>query len=257
MIRRLKLRFLVWKRRFEPTPLAKVALLIGVGAHVAGFLLFQVVTETKQGPVAPESWLFYTAYDGDKWDPQIAEHADLFDTEPLYLPTSRNASPRLIPQTAWARQDSSPFLPFTPSVVLDDHAPDLDEWLVSRSIPWPVDDPLPLQPTELLQEFGRTEQEVEGLAPRLAQVTVTNQYSGRVVLEAELPPPGEWTTAQATLWDTAIFMVLVEAEGRVGQPLLLQSTGIESLDRELNQGILQSRLLSRLPAGYHRVEVGP
>ncbi len=257
MIRRLKLRFLVWKRRFEPTPLVKIALLVGVGVHVAGFLLFQVVAETEQGPTSPENWLFYTAYDGDEWGPQMAEHAYLFDTEPLYLPTDRNAAPRLIPQSGSARQGRGPFLPFTPSVVLDDHAPDMDEWLLSRSIPWPVDDPLPLQPTELLQEFGRAEQDVERLAPRLARVTVTNQYSGRVVVEAELAAPAEWPPAYATLWDPAVFMVLVEPGGRVGQPLLLRSTGIESLDRELHQKILESRILSSLPAGYHRVEVGP
>lgn len=257
MIRSLKLRFLVWKRRFEPTPLAKVALLIGVGVHLAGFLLFQVVTETTPGPRGPANWLYYTAYEDVELDAQMAEHADLFDTEPLYLPTDRNAAPRLIPRAGSMARGEGPFPPFSPEVILNRQAPDLDAWLIARSKPWMVGDPLPLQPTELLKEFGRTEQEIENLKPRLASVRVTNQYTGRVVLEAELPATEEPSAAQGSLWDAAVYLVLVEPGGGVGQPLLLHSTGVDALDRELLQKIVDSKLLSQLPPGYHRIEVGP
>ncbi len=80
-------------------PLLKVALAIGILAHVAGFAAFRVVDTAAPPELKQQAFIRFqnsTAQDRDRF---FEEQAMLLDSEPLFLPTQWNYAARVRTET--------------------------------------------------------------------------------------------------------------------------------------------------------------
>lgn len=74
------------------SPLLRLALLLGVALHLAGFLLFRVISSPLPERAATPPFVQYVSADSLANDTELEEQAALFDSAPLFIPTRWNAS---------------------------------------------------------------------------------------------------------------------------------------------------------------------
>jgi len=78
------------------SPLLRVSLLLGVALHLAGFLIFRVVSSPLPDRVATGPYVEYVSAGSLANDRELEELAALFDSAPLFIPTRWNASQVLL-----------------------------------------------------------------------------------------------------------------------------------------------------------------
>ncbi|TVR54117.1 MAG: hypothetical protein EA425_02260 [Puniceicoccaceae bacterium] len=232
-----------------------LAIAIGVGIHLAGFLLIRVppVPEAVEAPSRPSLHLTWRGA-----DESTAEWLDqwlLLDPAPLFLPTGLNVAvvDSLPPAPAPA---AGLFPPYEPSLSFAAAEPPFQGfWVETREQPpAAILDRLRL---ESGASFGRRDRPLDALPPRGAMVEIRSLESPgtvfrRVVPEADLGglDLGGWVVAQ--------FVALVDATGAIGAPLLLETSGNEAVDGFFAQYLERNLQVAwRLPPGYYLILAGP
>ena len=242
------------------SPILLVALLLGIAAHLAGFLVFRVVSNPLP---ARESKLPYVAYISAASmasDRELEERVALMDSAPLFVPTRWNAARGVGPPEARVEER---FPDFEPSV---DPAAELEAGTepLARLAGPRVETPgdlLELPFWDLFAGFGTAGPDGPALpdAGPFARVTL-------LVPSFSAARPGSARTLEADLGETsdaggggpAVFHLRVSGAGRVPvPPRLAESSGSASLDEAAGEWLERPATLARLPGGYLEVAVFP
>lgn len=247
-------------------PFFQLALLAGLLLYVVAVSVVRINTPAIEPVRFPPVYVHYSIGPTAAAGAALREQALLFDSEPLFLPTTWNfASHAAHPLKISPR----PVFPDFPAHV-DPTGQDNPGGVFAQNSVRPEVSPLTtLQPGQwdVLGVFGQA----PSLAPRLPergaflQVTRLDSSNdpaarpGRLVLE-EI-----WSAAEApkstlnlqALWGPATFLVLFSDTGPVGEPLLVNSSGIYAVDDDL-RARLDARFRHRpLPPGTYQVVIGP
>lgn len=238
--------------RYWRNPVAVWAIVLGVLAHFAGFFAFSIHLPRPKPAAAPPPEIYY----GDSTDPidqLMQEQSDLLDFEPLFLPTSRNASINL----GWSAlvDRTEPFAPMSPKLMISEN----DFPVVTAAAPEPLSEPLEMLERDSAGSFGAFGQ-ITG--PQAA----VPKRAGRVEVyrEGQLQPVAVQEIKENVI-DEAVnnlgglleWRLVVGQVGVVGQPLLIRGSGLEGVDAAAMRYLLNFAPQWGLPPGYYRVVMGP
>jgi hypothetical protein len=187
--------------------------------------------------------------------PLVREQIELFDQQPLSMPTAWNAGADALPATL-QRQPGEVFGLYEPRLAFA--AERLEPVFAPRSAA-PQDSRAGLRVLGPMAggwgALGRLDRPVHALAVRDAGVEVRSFAGGEVVLEAalaELP-----ALVREHDWAPLEFSVAVEPGGLVGVASLAVGSGVEEIDAFFGEYLVrQFRLGERLRPGFYRVGVG-
>lgn len=236
---------------------ARLALVLGALIHVLGFVIFEVATSPSIQVQIPEAYVRFPPKDSFKMTEVFAEQALLYDSEPLFLPTPWNASPKRV-YGILTIDVSSPFKSFAESRLIESVTPDTyhDVVLPAEALSAP-EDVLALDNPQLFAGFGHITPPRVLLPAVEFSVAAYDLSSGALVYDAyhvnslgEFLPHGE-------LWAVCELLIMLDAAGMVGEPLVVQSTGKPKLDWALKQ--FCGRVLGRhfKKTGYFKIYIGP
>ena len=77
------------------SPVLRIALLLGIAVHLAGFLIFRVVSNPLPDREPAAAFVQFLSTGLMAGDADLEEKAILFDSAPLFIPTRWNASSRI------------------------------------------------------------------------------------------------------------------------------------------------------------------
>lgn len=231
---------------------ARLAILFGVLIHLAGFMVFRVITEPKFEPYEPTSHVSVSP--SSQAAEALVAMAALADSEPLFLPTRWNASVthRNDPVSS---NNTSPFDTFPPEIVLSEAAFD-ESGTPIGALPRQPEDALLLDPGAVFFSFGR-DRSLTAVVPDTApRIEVYDFDTGELETKTTITPEALLTPLPPS-WRFGEFQITFDTTGLLGKPLLNVSTDQEALDKALSAYLLQWFSDNPLPAGNYRVIVGP
>jgi hypothetical protein len=233
------------------SPFLGVALLVGICVHLAGFLIFRVVSNPL--PVRSESQPFvqYVSADTMLAGAEFEEQAALFDSSPLFIPGQWNAAHNLQPPSRDRALHRFPaYVPkidFTAAL-----APGSLVAQKSYGVKAPVD-LLALQYWDLFRGFG----EIEKIPTSLESVGIfaeVRTLTGEVL--RTVPVAMEQVSLQAI--QPVSYFLRVEAVGRMlGRPTLSESSGDAAFDAAAYTYLVESGFGVDLPRGVFEIRVYP
>jgi hypothetical protein len=234
--------------------IAAVAVVFTGGLMLAVRFIQLPKREVRQAPVT--TGIGIARLDG-KAARAILKEQDLLDPDPLFLPTSLNASQPELP--ALIRGEPGTAFPLV--------SPKYAYTSATAEILFPEVITIPERPVEALT-YGRTESSYalmgrfarveEPLAARRAVVEIVRAKTGEVVLTQALNPPESPAVLVTADWRPLEMLAAVDVTGIIGVPVLSQTSGIEAVDSFFRSYLAkQFHLGERLPPGLYLVRVGP
>jgi hypothetical protein len=238
-----------------PTPIAWLAIVVGVSVHLAGFFLFRVEVPGLRPVEKKDAYVRLVSLSGDQADPNLRERALLADSLPLFLPSQYDY--------AW--------IPMQPSFYDDAREANL---LDPYTLPVQVDSGQVLaypgnydglKPEDLLSvdNFSVLHTLGEAALPELAMTTRFGQFQFRlettqeVIHEVTLEESPESLAQIRLFWKPCSVLLLISSTGSVGKPIVRQSSGVPELDRFVVSWVEQQANRGMVPAGYYRIIFGP
>ncbi len=242
--------------RAHGLPVFLLALLIGVGAHVAALGIFSVRISPPVPPEAPPSFINFTKAADPRQDKLMREAAEIFDPRNAYLPTDRN----------YASQDVRTAPPAQPLVFKADannvvQAPTRQNFQLLRSSgsqPAVPDDALKPAPWDFMGALGRAPDASAKPAPHGALLRVIPQQSraGASAVQQITWPADMAPKAGNARWQPATFTLVFQNIGLIGEPVIVTSSGVQAVDDDLRAKLKDWFRRHPLPAGYYTVEIG-
>lgn len=241
-------------QRWWHSPLARVALVLGIGVHLAGFLLFRVVTDPVCAAETPKPFIVWNGPEGDSGNIIRREQALLLDSEALFLPTalnarSENTSLRLLSPGAALLELDTP-LPVT----VDLFSANGDGTASDAALT--VERLLARYSRERVSTYGQAKPSAPAQTPDRAQVAVREASTGRLLQtftldtgEALLPVPAEPEPLE--------FMLYRSGPGDVGSLLPLTPAAGGEAGKAWARQIERADWEITLPQGYYRLVVSP
>jgi hypothetical protein len=234
------------------SPFLWTVLVVGVLVHLAGFLVFQIVSQPLPDNKNEAPLLEYLSERAFSGEVELEEQAILFDSAPLFVPTRWSASSGLF--TA-QRADQWVFPEYEPEIkLLEDLEPVA---LVVDSVDDVVapEDLLDSRYWEFFTGFARGGESPISLTSSgpIAEIQVLStqqitKQSVRLVMESTSPLAGR----------PAHFYLRVDATGRMlSRPRLAESSGVDDFDQAVRQWLQSSVLAADLPVGYLSIRVFP
>jgi hypothetical protein len=239
---------------FKLTPLYKIALVIGVGVHLAGFLLFNIDPLDDTPPPFSPALVQFSPSQPDQTQSWLAEQTLLFDSAPLFLPTRWNTSQPTPPVALTRKQAADPFPAPEPVLSIDQVRLPPDEVALAGDNQ---------QSHELLRPaywspfhgFGLGNQTEISPIPAGIGLQAVAMSSGETVVSLRLPVTHP-ALVETSLWSPAVFTILVDEAGAIGSPMLMESSFDERVDDALRDLLRTLDWTSLVPFGYYRVTVG-
>ena len=236
------------------SPLLRVSLLLGVALHLAGFLIFRVVSSPLPDRVAAPPFLEYVSAGSFANDRELEELAELFDSAPLFIPTRWNASQATVVDPRNRMQGQFP--DFEPEIQLLSEL-QLSSFLVPQNIA--VDKPLDLLASRFWRFFAgfaespRPVAEFPDVTP-IAEVSIVGQLAAwRLSIPAEL----SYTTS-SSVERPVLYYVRASGSGlTLSAPTLGQSSGNADFDRATDEWLRRPEVIGQLPQGYLSIKVFP
>jgi len=245
------------------SPLLRIALLVGVGLHLAGFLIFRIASGPLPQEDPPEPFVQFVSPSPEVDREGLYLSAALLDSAPLFVPTRWNTArdrervPRLSEPIAFA--DFEPEI----DLVAELRPEGLPDQRAGR-IQAP-EDLLDLDRFNVLQEFGRRALEViplenskpvalvEPLNPAFPSVAPeTGDAETRTMTASLSGDPPRFTD------EPAEFRLRVSGDGRlIGEVRLMSSSGNDAFDRAGRAWLEQAQTLEELSIGLLRVRLFP
>lgn len=236
------------------SPLLCVGLLLGVVLHLAGFLVFRVISSPLPDRAVARPYVKYVSAGSLASDRELEEQAALFDSAPLFIPTRWNASQVIAVDSGHAMRRQFP--EFEPKIqLLDELKP--SSFLVPQHIP--VDEPLDLLASRFWRFFAGF---AESVAPvvafpdvvPMAEVSVVGQSTARSL---SIPVELNYTTASSVA-RPVLYYLRVSATGMaLGAPTQGRSSGNADFDRAAGEWLRRPEVLGQLPQGYLSIKVFP
>ena len=233
------------------SPFLRISLLLGVCVHLAGFLIFRVISNPLPTREESRPFVQYVSPDTLLSGAELEEQAALFDSAPLFVPGRWNAAHNLQPPSRdrglFRFPAYEPSIDFSSALVSEDL---LDGF--SYAVAEPID-LLALRYWDLFRDFGK-----EDLVSQPLEATgvfaEVRTLDGHVLLT--LPAEIELLSMQAV--QPATYYLRVEAVGRVvGRPTLSISSGDANFDAAAYSWLVEAAFASRLPAGFFEVRLYP
>ncbi|MGA2053276.1 MAG: hypothetical protein ABSH19_08195 [Opitutales bacterium] len=233
------------------------AIIIALIAHIVGLGLI-CITGAPGVPVRfPPAYVHYASNAGLRADAALREQALLFDSEPLFLPTPWNYASRA------GLSQPVRLAPLFADYVANVTAPSQSDFPLQASAPGDLDPLAALQPGRwnFLAVFGQASDHSAKLAPRGALLRVVRLDAGAgpagsVVIE-QTWPAAEAPDAGQSLWGPATFQLVFTETGAVGAPLLINSSGLYTVDDALRAKLDAYFRRQPLPAGTYQAIIGP
>ena len=234
------------------SPFSYVLILLGVFAHLVGFLVFRVVLNPLPTREAMPPFVQFVSPSKLLSGAVLEEQAALFDSAPLFVPGKWNASHNLRPLSR-----ERTLLSFS---AYGEPQGDFSAALISEGLPVGLksavtepSDLLALRYWDLFRGVGQTASAIEELEDTGVFVEVRT-VEGRVVqtLSAEIA-----VQSLQAIQPTTYFQ-RVEAGGRVlGRPTLAVSSGDTTFDTAAYTWLVESGFSAGLPAGFFEIRVYP
>lgn len=239
---------------FKLTPLYKIALALGIGVHLAGFLLFKIDPLKDAPPAFPPALVQFSPSQTDHGQSWLAEQTLLFDSAPLFLPTRWNTSQPTPPAALTRKQTGDPFPAPEPVLSIDQVSLPPDE--VALAAQNQKSDEL-LRPAywSPFHGFGLGPQATITPIPTGIGLQAVAMNSGETVVNLRLPVTHP-ALVETSLWSPAVFTILVDEAGAIGSPMLMESSFDERVDDALRDLLRTLDWTSLVPFGYYRVTVG-
>lgn len=238
-------------------PLLKVALAIGILAHVAGFAAFRVVDTAAPPELKQQAFIRFqnsTAQDRDRF---FEEQAMLLDSEPLFLPTQWNYAARVRTETPQLAPPPPPFGPFAETIRLR-----RVDFFGDRPIESAVNSPQLIanilsNRADLLSSLYFPSTPSVPLTERTAFLRFNRIGSQPLVIERIVRLDSEPGVTNGRLWEPAELLLQVDSAGRLGDPVIVATSGSEEKDAEIVEWVTAPESIRNLPPGYYRVVAGP
>ena len=237
------------------SPLLCVALVIGLIAHLVGFIGFRVTTKSLPQSNSQAAFLKYTANNSLDELGIADENALLFDSAPLFIPTKWNAAQNLFTDIKTSGRTS--FGQYEPAIdLLTDLAP--------------VNLPLPREhyvttPIDLLDsrywtfftDFGEFSQQVEPFADYDSFALVRNLNEVGTYVSQQLSARLNWDKEQLPERFAQFYILQSSAGFSLSGPTLGQSSGSVAFDQAAREWLKSPRTIAQLVPGYLEVSVYP
>jgi hypothetical protein len=233
-------------------PLLRTALVLGVLIHLAGFVVFQILTKPLPEAADASPMVEYLSEQAFSGEVELEEQAILFDSAPLFVPTRWSASAELYSSPDSVRWV---FPEYEPRIELLE---DLEPVALVVDTPYVMNRPEDILDSRYWDFFASFahggESPVE--LPRSAPIAEVRRLS----------EPGEalrfvpLTIASVGLLpeSPALFYVRVDASGQfVSRPRLVESSGQADFDQAVRGWLQGASLAGSLPAGFLSVRVFP
>ena len=232
-------------------------LLIGIAAHLLGFFFYKPLYKPKEIKPIPSSFVTYPKTDIQQ---VIVEQAWLYDTAPVFLPTTWNYSGqrgenRINEVFTQIKKMDPPFDTFKPNITLNKI-----DFMEVAALP----DSSLNRPSDLLQNeywnffsrFGKTP-EITALDRRTGHFKIIDMQSGYVIDDISLVDDIE-TPLDIPPLNPITFLIYIDKWGSIGSPMLLNTSGDDNLDLALRQ-FTAYHLFGKTPpkSGYYKVLIGP
>lgn len=237
--------------------LLRVALAIGILAHLAGFALFRVVDAVTPVNIQQTPFIRFENFTARNRDRFFEEQAMLLDSKPLFLPTTWNYAARVRTETPTTLPPSIPFEPFAETI----HLRQVDFFGTRPSEP-------PVNTSQLIVDLIMDRNDVlANIAPsvapdpplpeRLAFIRLQKLDGPELVIERIIRPNGEKVPVNGQLWEPVELLLQIDAGGKVDNPVKISSSGSEESDGHIIEWTTAPETLRNVPPGYYRVTVGP
>ena len=236
------------------SPLLRVSLLLGVALHLAGFLIFRVVSSPLPDRVAADPYVEYISAGSLANDRELEELAELFDSATLFIPTRWNASQAMVIDSRFRMQGQFP--EFEPEIqLLSELQP--SSFLVPQNIA--VNKPLDLLASRFWRFFVGLAESPRPLV-RFPDVTPIAEVS--IVGQLAAPPlsiPAElsYSTSSSVERPVLYYVRALRSGLTLSAPTLGQSSGNTDFDRAAEGWLRRPEVLSQFPQGYLSIKVFP
>ncbi len=237
---------------------------LGIAIAIAAVLVVLIVLAVTQvrlpkpdvpKTTKPTTSVEITGLDSKGANAALRAQIDLYDSRPLFLPTSINSSDPGIP-AALRRDPGKAFKTISPQLTFA-------EYEMAIALPEPI--VVPKTPVEALRigeagnpffSFGRINYPYTALPKRLAFIEVLQVKTGRTVLAAPLmADPAD--SLPAADWQPLEMMIAVEPTGLMGAPVVTSDSGSEEINNYFRAFIgKQFPLGARLPPGFYMLRIG-
>ncbi len=222
---------------------------------IVAFLYFLRIKFSNSPPAIPSDAFIQVVDVQESIQSSYLEQLQLFDSEPLFIPTKWNASSHY-QEISRTDDPARIFGNFPPEISLgidEIYNDGLSAALEKSSATHQL-----LQPDvyNLWPDWGY------GQLPQTSRVLARGSYSildlstGQQVRHGPLPPdlPDGFINGP---WQPVRFLIQVDYGGLVGTPFRQQGSGVEGLDEALLQTVEQFEFLRDLNNGYYQVRFAP
>lgn len=239
-----------------PTPIAWIAIVVGVFVHFIGFFLFRIQVPGFSDFESPEAYVSFVELDESEARRDLRDQALLSDSKPLFLPSEFDYGWELMqPGYYLENQNSSMLRPFSYAVAL--RAEDVLKPDSGNQPTWSAEAMLAPEVWEHFRTLGQTGVKALELPGRFGVMEFQKEDSREMVSEFLFGKNPIDADLSAVFWRPATVLVYVGIEGSVGAPLIRESTGIVALDQFVIQEVQRISNLRLVPVGYYRVVFGP
>lgn len=239
-----------------PTPIAWIAIVVGVFVHFIGFFLFKVEVLTFNEFDPPEAYVSYVILHGEEGNAQLRERALLSDSVPLFLPSRFDYSWALMQPSSYVEDRNATMLtPF--------------EFRVETDVAGVMHDPFEHQPSPVIVDFLNTdfwslyrtlgERDVVQvhLPVRFGMFEFKIESTGKVIREVEIKDTPIEQDVSSVFWKPCEVFVFVGQAGCIGDPFVKESSGIVAIDQYVGDWVRDFCNRRMVPVGYYRVIFGP
>jgi len=231
---------------------AKWALILGVFAHLAGFFLFAIAQPGNGTTETPAPQIVYPGHQLER-DAVLAEQSELFDFEPLFLPTTRNASIQRGARELVERTE--PFSPLPARLLIgEEQFPPISERI--RAPFTAPDEALARQSGGSFAAFGQRASDQAPLPSRRGLVEVFREGFRQPLVRQPLEE-GIIDEALQNLSSVLVWQLVVSGANLPGTPLLVRGSGLETVDAAVADYLIRKSSTWGLESGYYQIVVGP
>jgi hypothetical protein len=243
-------------KKSAQTMLSKMIIVGGVIVLIFTFFVLQVIPEhTNHGQKLPTPFISYFNINTDTQEQSLHEFMLLFDTEPLILPTQWNYASRFNDSTF--EEESPIFASFPPSIKINDSLLKPPDRTYQEEILTPIHflkrKP---NPWNFFSTFGQKASKNTLQDQCSGYMKVIDINSGKLIKQEKILQI-KGIDEPASLWEPVIFSIMVETHGPVGSPLLLNSSGINKIDKILREYLADYLSNIHLTPGYYKIQVAP
>lgn len=233
------------------SPVLRISLLLGICVHLAGFLIFRVISNPLPAREEAVPFVQFVSPEIFLSGAELEEQAALFDSAPLFIPSRWNAAHNLdTPRRDRAMQRFPLYQPeMDVAAMLVSEGTSLgSSYAVSEAA-----DLLASRFWDLFRGLERVDFEIVDLGGAGAFAEVRS-LDGLVIHNQ----PAELTLVSSQVLQPVKYFLRVEAGGRLaGRPTVSVSSGDTEFDAATYDWLIESGLASRLEPGYFEIIIYP